>query len=144
MQFECLYGIPVSEGYLSERFAANSFGAECRNSGSLFVNPMSFSFAKVKNFASRVKDSVTSNVNTIVQNNPGLSRAGATLRESISDVVSSVKSTSAALGKQISQTAENFAAKANATVTVTIRGSEVRYVIDNMGRMGFPLWRVHR
>lgn len=105
---------------------------------------MSFSFAKVKNFANRVKDSVASNVNTIVQNNPGLSRAGATLRESISDVVSSVKSTSVALGKQISQTAENFAAKANATVTVTIRGSEVRYVIDSMGRIGFPLQGVHR
>ena len=98
---------------------------------------MSFSFAKVKSFASRVKDTVASNVNTIVQNNPGLSRAGATLREGFSEVVSSVKSTSAALGKSIAQTAENISAKVNATVTVTIRGSEVRYIIDNMGRMCF-------
>ena len=91
---------------------------------------MSLSFSRVKDFASKVKDTVASNVNSIVQNNPALSHAGSSIKEGFSEVISSVKSTSAAVGKQI---ADNLTTKTNSSVSVSIRGSEVRYVVDNMG-----------
>lgn len=94
------------------------------------IGQMSFSFSKVKDFAVKVKDTVTNNVNSIVQNNLALSHAGSTIKEGFSDVISSVKSTSAAVGKQI---ADNLATKTSSSVSVSIRGSEVRYVMDNMG-----------
>ena len=89
---------------------------------------MSFSFSRVKDFASKVKDTVASNVNSIVQNNPALSHAGSSIKEGFSEVISSVKSTSAAV-----QIADNLTTKTNSSVSVSIRGSEVRYVVDNMG-----------
>ena len=91
---------------------------------------MSFSFSRVKDFASKVKDTVTSNVTSIVQNNPTLSHAGSSIKEGFSEVISSVKSTSAAVGKQI---ADNLTTKTNSSVSVSIRGSEIRYIVDNMG-----------
>ena len=95
---------------------------------------MSFSFKKVAGFASKVKDTVASNVSSIVQNNPSLSHAGASIKEGLSEIVSSVKSTSAAVGKQI---ADTMSAKPKELITISIRGSEVSVILNNMGRCMF-------
>ena len=91
---------------------------------------MSFSLKKVAGFASRVKDTVASNVSSIVQNNPSLSHAGASIKEGFSGLVSSVKSTSAAVGKQI---ADTMATKPKELMTISIRGSEVSVILNNLG-----------
>ena len=65
---------------------------------------MSFSFGSIKSFASRVKESVSSNLDSF-KSSTSSSANVKSVKTGFSNMLQSVKESSAAVGKQIAQTA---------------------------------------
>lgn len=95
---------------------------------------MSFSFSGVMKFANKLKDSVSSNVNSFLQSSDNQSGS---IKESISGVFQSVKSGSIAMGSKIAQTAESLLTKNTELISVVIAPNQIKYIIDNLGSSCF-------
>ena len=71
---------------------------------------MSFSFGSIKSFASRVKESVSSNLDSF-KSSTSSSANVKSVKTGFSNMLQSVKESSAAVGKQIAQTAGTLLSK---------------------------------
>lgn len=92
---------------------------------------MSFSFSGVMKFANKLKDSVSSNVNSFLQGSDN--QNGGSIKDSISEVFQNVKSGSIAMGSKIAQTAESLLTKNTDLISVVITPNQIKYIIDNLG-----------
>ena len=93
---------------------------------------MSFSFGKIKSFASRVKESVSSNLDSFKSSSPSSSSVKS-VKTGFSSMLQSVKEGSAAVGKQLAQTAGNLLSKSVLYKEVYISSNYFRYILENLG-----------
>lgn len=94
---------------------------------------MSFSLSSVKKFASKLKDSISSNTSASSQSSTSINQTASSLKNSLSEVFSSVKSGSIAVGNKIAQTAENLLSKNTDIISIVINSSQLSYIRDNLG-----------
>ena len=93
---------------------------------------MSFSFGSIKSFASRVKESVSSNLDSFKSSSSSSSNVKS-VKTGFSSMLQSVKESSAAVGKQIAQTAGTLLAKSVLYKEVYVSPNYFRYILESLG-----------
>lgn len=100
---------------------------------------MSFTLSGIKSLALKVKESVSSNLDSSKQSSSTTSGSNS-MKIGLSSVLQSVKSGSAAVRKQLAQTAENLLSRTNSTIEVFISPSQFRYILENLGNFSCTLF----
>ena len=98
---------------------------------------MSFNFSDVKKFASKLKESVSSNVTSLLQNSNSGNNVSSSIKNGINGVIQSVKTGSMAVGAKIVQTKDSLLTKTNEVIDVVIAPCQIKYIVDNLGIRSF-------
>lgn len=93
---------------------------------------MSFSFGSIKSFASRVKESVSSNLDSF-KSSTSSSANVKSVKTGFSSMLQSVRESSAAVGKQIAQTAGTLLSKSVLCKEVCVSPNYFRYILESLG-----------
>ena len=98
---------------------------------------MSFNFSDVKKLASKLKESVSSNVTSLLQNSNSGNNVSSSIKNGINGVIQSVKTGSMAVGAKIVQTKDSLLTKTNEVIDVVIAPCQIKYIVDNLGIRSF-------
>ena len=98
---------------------------------------MSFNFSDVKKLASKLKESVSSNVTSLLQNSNSGNNVSSSIKNGINGVIQSVKTGSMAVGAKIVQTKDSLLTKTNEVIDVVIAPCQIKYIVDNLGILSF-------
>ena len=98
---------------------------------------MSFNFSDVKKLASKLKESVSSNVTSLLQNSNSGNNVSSSIKNGINGVIQSVKTGSMAVGAKIVQTKDSLLTKTNEVIDAVIAPCQIKYIVDNLGILSF-------
>ena len=98
---------------------------------------VSFNFSDVKKLASKLKESVSSNVTSLLQNSNSGNNVSSSIKNGINGVIQSVKTGSMAVGAKIVQTKDSLLTKTNEVIDVVIAPCQIKYIVDNLGIRSF-------